>query len=178
MNKPNGFFLDSTNVIFFNIFIKNNKLYIITPLHKNFDINKYTLKITYDSIVLNCLKQITKNQYESTQILIYDFPYNSKQTYEIEANFNSKIKSFNLKHMKTTKNKKLTLTTLFKTDYKLNTIFYDYYKNQGVEHFYMYYNGKITDEIKKYYNREDITLIEWDYLYWNNNSLHSPNYAQ
>ena len=83
-----------------------------------------------------------------------------------------------LKHEKTNKNKKLAITTLFKNDYEINTIFYDYYKKQGIEHFYMYYNGKITDKIKTYFDKEDITLIEWDYAYWNNNSKRSDHYAQ
>lgn len=62
--------------------------------------------------------------------------------------------------------KKSALTTLFKNDYKLNKIFY------------MYYNGKITNEIKKYYDKEDITLIEWNFVYWNNDSAHTRHHAQ
>ena len=178
MNNPDGFFLDSKNVLFFNIFIKNNKLYLITPLHKCDKINKSTIKVMYNSQALNCVQQITKAKYEATQILIYNFETPKNKTYKIEVLFGTKTKTFNLKHMETKKNKKLALTTLFKTDYKLNTVFYDYYKNQGVQHFYMYYNGKITDEIRKYYSKEDITLIEWDYTYWNVDSAHSFHYAQ
>jgi len=183
--KVNSFFIDNENVVFFNIFIKNNKLYIITPLYKNYNINKNTINVSYNSKDLYCLEQIRKlprkvkpTRYENTQILIYDFNFNSKKIYEIKVSFKNKNKIFNLPHIKTTKNKKLTITTLFKDDYKLNEIFYDYYKKQGVEHFYMYYNGKITDEIKKYYCKDDITLIEWDYLYWNDNSLESRHHAQ
>lgn len=177
-NSTNNFILNERNVLFFNIFIKNNKLYIITPINKNYNINKSTIKISYNSLEIICLEQITKAQYEPTQIFIYDFNFNSEDIYEIKVSFNEKIKVFNLKHYKTYKNKKLALTTLFKTDYKLNRIFYNYYKKQGVEHFYMYYNGKITDEIKKYYDKEDITLIEWDYVYWNDNAKYSTHYAQ
>ncbi len=178
MDNTNSFFLDKKNVLFFNIFIKNNKLYLITPLNKNNKINKSTIKIIHNSINLNCIEQITKAQYEPTQILIYNFEYPKNEIYEIEVLFDKNSKTFNLKHIETKKNKKLALTTLFQTDYKLNTIFYDYYKNQGVEHFYMYYNGKITDEIRKYYEKEDITLIEWDYIYWNTDAAHSKHYAQ
>lgn len=178
IEKSNGFYLDNNDVLFFNIFIKNNKLYIITPINKNYDINKTKIKITYNSNELTCLEEITKNCYEATQILIYDFNFNSEDIYEINVSYNEKIKVFMLKHIKTCKNKKLAVTTLFKDDYKLNQIFYDYYKKQGVEHFYMYYNGIINDEIQKYYDKEDITLIEWNYIYWNNNSKYSQHYAQ
>ena len=178
MNNPNGYLLKNKNVLFFNIFIKNNKLYLITPLNKSNTINKSTIKIIHNSNELNCLEQITKAQYEPTQILIYNFEKPKNEIYEIEVLFDKKSKIYNLKHIETKKNKKLALTTLFQTDYKLNTIFYDYYKNQGIEHFYMYYNGKITDEIRQYYNKEDITLIEWDYTYWNTDALYSKHYAQ
>lgn len=178
MNNPNSFFLDDKNVLFFNIFIKNNKLYLITPLNKNQIINKSTIKIIHNLNELICVEQITKAKYEATQILIYNFEQPKNEMYEIKVNYNKNYKIFNLKHIESIKNKKLALTTLFQTDYKLNTIFYDYYKKQGVEHFYMYYNGKITDEIKSFYNKEDITLIEWDYIYWNKDASYSRHYAQ
>jgi hypothetical protein len=40
-------------------------------------------------------------------------------------------------------------TTLFKDDFKLIHVFYNYYLKQGIEHFYLYYNGKLTDLIIK-----------------------------
>ena len=130
-NAVNSFFLDEKNVLFFNIFIKNNKLYIITPLYKDYNTKNSTIKISYNSTELIRLEQITKAEYEATQILIYDFNFNSnpEDIYEIKVSFNEKMKVFMLKHEKTNKNKKLALTTLFKTDYKLNAIFYDYYRN-------------------------------------------------
>jgi hypothetical protein len=60
----------------------------------------------------------------------------------------------------------LTITTLFKNDYNLFPLFYEYYKKQGVEHFYMYYNGVITSEIKELFNKSDVTLIEWNFKYF------------
>jgi hypothetical protein len=44
-------------------------------------------------------------------------------------------------------------------------MFYDYYRALGVEHFYMYYNGKLNDDLDIPYE-SDITYIEWDYDYW------------
>lgn len=181
-DDTNGFFLDTKNVVFFDIFIKNNKLYLIRPLHKDewkTENNiKKSIKISYNSIDLICLDEIKEINDGPIIILIYDFNFNSEDFYEIKVIFDKKIKLYKLKHKKTYKSKKLALTTLFKTDYKLMNIFYDYYKKQGVEHFYMYYNGKISNEIKKYYNKEDITLIEWDYVYNNNDSVISRHYAQ
>jgi len=178
----NGFYLDNTNVLFFDIFIKNNKLYLIRPLHinelKSENNVKSLIKISYNSIDLICLDEIKEINDGPVIILIYDFNFNSEDFYEIKVIFDKKIKLYKLKHKKTYKSKKLALTTLFKTDYKLMNIFYDYYKRQGVEHFYMYYNEKITNEIKEYYNKEDITLIEWNYIYENKGSVVPRHYAQ
>jgi len=132
----------------------------------------------YDSKVLNNIDKIIKNEDEPIQILIYDFVYPKNKFYEIKVLFNNISKIFILKHTECVKDKKLALTTLFKNDYKLIKIFYDYYKNQGVEHFFMYYNGKIDDEVKSYFNYEDITLIEWDFKYRHCNSVPSGHYAQ
>ena len=45
-------------------------------------------------------------------------------------------------------------------------MWYDYYINQGVEHFYMYYNGELNDDIKNILNKPNVTLHEWNYSYW------------
>tara|TARA_A100001015_G_scaffold223726_1_gene252081 strand:+ start:140 stop:1144 length:1005 start_codon:yes stop_codon:yes gene_type:complete len=181
-NVVNGFFLDKKNVLFFDIFIKNNKLYLIRPLHKNewrTENNiKSSIKVSYKSKDLICLDEIKEYHDGPIIILIYDFNFDSEDIYEIRVIFDEKIKLFKLKHKKTYKKKKLALTTLFKSDYKLIKIFYEYYKKQGVDHFYMYYNGTISDDIKKYYNKEDITLMEWNYVYNNKDSVLPRHYAQ
>ena len=35
---------------------------------------------------------------------------------------------------------------MFQHDFRIIPIFYDYYKKQGVDHFYLYYNGRLTDD--------------------------------
>jgi hypothetical protein len=43
-------------------------------------------------------------------------------------------------------------------------MFYNYYRKHGVEHFYMYYNGKLSELHAP--SQPDITYIQWDYDYW------------
>ena len=71
----------------------------------------------------------------------------------------------------------LTITTCFKDDYELFPMWYDYYTKQGVEFFYMYYNGKITDEIKELFDKPNVILHEWDFNYWSPYA-HRLHYAQ
>ena len=73
----------------------------------------------------------------------------------------------------------MTLTTLFKNDYNLFDSFYNYYSNQGVEHFYMYYNGILNENIRNIFeNKKNVTLIEWNFKYWNDTSCEFRHHAQ
>jgi hypothetical protein len=165
-------------VIFFNIFIKNGELYLICPINKKTDLISKKLVILYDNKELSIKHEIIKDKYEPTQVLIYNFSLNNLDEYNILVKYNDISKSFTLKNIISKKQYKLTLTTLFKTDFNLINIFYDYYKKQGVEHFYLYYNDEITDNIKTLCDKKDITLIQWNYQYWNNNAKYSRHYAQ
>lgn len=178
MNDPNSFVINPSVVLFFNIFIKNNRLYCITPLYKKNIINHNEMIIQYEDCQLTPTETIRKEQYEATQIIIYNLPPTIQKTYDICVKYMNGQKKYTLPNTICKTSKKLTLTTLFKTDYKLNEPFYKYYKTQGVEHFYMYYNGIINDDIKSYYNKPDITLIEWNFKYWNTNSDYSKHHAQ
>ena len=165
-------------IIFFNIFLKDSELYLICPINKEIDLISKKLIIVYNNKKLLLKREIIKDKYEPTQVLIYEFLLNDFDEYDILVKYNNISKSFKLKNIISEKQHKLTLTTLFKTDFNLINIFYDYYKKQGVEHFYFYYNDEITDNIKTLCNKKDVTLIQWNYQYWNNNAKYSRHYAQ
>jgi hypothetical protein len=42
----------------------------------------------------------------------------------------------------------------------------------------MYYNGIITPEIRKFFNKEDVTLVEWNFHYWNPRGIKYVHHAQ
>ena len=42
----------------------------------------------------------------------------------------------------------------------------------------MYYNGLLNNEIKKIFNYKDVTLIEWDFRYWNPGKYKYRHHAQ
>lgn len=178
--KPNPFFLSKKDVLFFDIFIKNKKVYVIAPILKKTNITHQSIQILYNSNSLICEKNHIKHTYEATQIFIYDFPFTetNRLSYTIQVLFNGIQQSFTLEHIQSKKTHELCITTLFKNDFKLMNIFYDYYKKQGVQHFFMYYNGLVTDQIRSYFDKEDVTLIEWNFTYWNSNSKNSHHYAQ
>ena len=115
--------------------------------------------------------------YEPIIVLIYDFNSNNNN---ITVTYNNIVKHYELENIKTNKTYKLTLTTIFKSDYFLFDIFYNYYTKQGVEHFYMYYNAEVDKKIKDiFFKKENVTLIEWNFDYWiNGNDIVSRHHAQ
>jgi hypothetical protein len=169
-DQINPFPIAQDKFLFFDIFHKNNDLYLICPVY-TFDMTEIENRINSISIKsedkeLEIKLKIYKIAYEPTLILIYNF--NSQETInKITVKYNNLTNIYKLCHRQTTKNNYLAVTTLFKEDYKSIDIFYDYYEKHGYDHYFMYYNGKLTDEIKTLYNKSNITLIEWDFPYWN-----------
>lgn len=167
MRKINNFPINDYKQLFFDIFHKNNKLYLICPVYSNIPRNLSDIKIYNNNIKIKLVNRISKIKYEPTEILIYEFNTNQKIN-NINVEYQNIKKKFKLEHIKTSINNTLSITTLFKDDFKLINIFYNYYKKQGVNKFYMYYNGILNDEKKKLYKLPGIVLIQWNFKYWNN----------
>lgn len=164
--------LNNKDVLYFNIFINNEVLYIITPVYKTVNIDNMKVYVNNKNIIC---KKMLKKRYEATQILYAGIE--TADIYNIKISYCAKTEIFTLKENIEKKNK-LVLTTLFKDDYNLINNFYDYYVKQGVEYFYLYYNGKLNDKIREVCNKPNVKLIEWDFQYWNTNSKFSKHHAQ
>ena len=162
--------------IFFDIFYKDDNIYIILPIY-NKPINIDDIKLKINNIDLILKDKYIKDDDEPIMICIYEYLSNDNNI-ELTVQNDRMIQKYRLPHIRSTKKYNLTLTTLFKNDYICFPIFYDYYKKQGVEHFYMYYNGITNDEIKNVFNKNDVTLIEWNYHYYNNSNYKYIHHAQ
>ena len=176
----NSFQLDGYKQLFFDIFFKNNKIYLICPIYNDeIDINKLKVSINEnDTLIILPLQHAHKKiEYEAIEILVYYF-FTSSKTVNISVEYLGIKKNYTLENINININKKLSITTLFKDDYFLFPIFYKYYKSQGVQHFYMYYNGLITEDIKKLFDYSDVSLIEWDFQYWNDKTCQYYHHAQ
>lgn len=185
-NTPNSFRIDKTRLLFFDIFYKNNKIYLIMPIYnKPANPSQISLVINNKELVLE--ESFTKNSDEPILIYIYNV---SEITLDIVINVTMTCceikRSYTLRHIVTNTSNSispqyfLTLTTLFKNDYDIFPLFYNYYQTQGVSHFYMYYNGVVTKELKEFFAKygNSVTLIEWDFHYWNPRAFKYPHHAQ
>jgi exopolysaccharide biosynthesis predicted pyruvyltransferase EpsI len=177
MNQVNSFKLGEYEVLFFDIFHKDDQIYLIMPIyHKGVSVIS-EVSLSCGNIDLKISEQIIKDEYEPIQIAIYDFESKHKEnTFRVE--YRKIVKSYDLTKIDSHLDKKLTLTTLFKDDFKLLDIFYKYYIDQGVEYFYLYYNGEATTELKSLCSKNNITLISWNFRYWNTNDKFYQHHAQ
>lgn len=157
----------------FSIFQKIDFIYLIISIN-NREINENELLLSVNGENLNFTHKYVRNGINQP-ILV--FAYNKpKTTFStrtiINISHNDTCKSIETESFES-KQYFLTITTLFKDDYKIFPIWYEYYKNQGVDHFYMYYNGTLTPEIQNIFNKQNVTLIEWNYKYWLKNCKYS-----
>ena len=182
--KPQCFSVSNIKLLFFDIFYKNNKIYLIMPIY-NVPAVPHHITVNINNKILKLSNSHVKDSNEP--ILIYMYEYITPPNTVIKVNIslvNNMLKSYDLRHIHTNMtqnihpNNLLALTTLFKHDYYLFPLFYNYYKKQGVQHFYMYYNGIITPEISKIFDKPDVTLVEWNYHYWNPRGVKYAHHAQ
>ena len=188
--KPQFFAINNLKLLFFDMYYKNNKIYMIMPIY-NAPAFPDHIMVTINNKILKLSESHIKDSNEP--ILVYIYEYITPPNTMIKVNvklINNMIKSYNLQHIYTNPgtnpgthpvknpNNFLALTTLFKNDYYLFPLFYNYYKEQGVQHFYMYYNGIITPEISKIFDKHDVTLVEWNFHYWNPRGVKYAHHAQ
>jgi len=188
MNIPNSFYITNTRLLFFDIFYKNNKIYLIMPIY-NKPANPLQIIIRINNSDLALSESFVKDSNEPALIYVYNVPTvedNESNEIQVEVSCCEVTKTYKLQHiitqnLTTPYQHFLTLTTLFHNDYTIFPLFYNYYKSQGVSHFYMYYNGVITQQIKDFfeeYGSENITLIEWNFHYWNPRNFKYSHHAQ
>jgi hypothetical protein len=188
-NIPNSFYITDTRLLFFDIFYKNNKIYLIMPIY-NKPANPLQITIIVNNSELSLSESFVKDSNEPALIYVYNVPIMESEIaseIEVEVTCCEITKTYTLSHIISATSPPiprqhfLTLATLFQNDYTIFPLFYNYYKSQGVSHFYMYYNGVITKQIKDFfakYSSDIVTLIEWNFHYWNPRTFKYPHHAQ
>lgn len=171
--KPNYFKLDDNHYLFFNIFHKNNKLHLIIPAFefKEEDIKK--IKIKYNKEELDLKEFHLSSMTEVSSVAIYDCP--TKNTINsFEVNYLNHKNIYELEHIqsKTNNNNFLAMTTICYHDYHFFDLFYEYYNKIGFDHYFIYYNDVLTEDVKKVFNKKNVTLISWPIPYRAKSTAH------
>ena len=166
-HRINSFKLSNDKYLFFDIFCKNNELILICPVYNTQD--NYYQDIKVSNTKPYSEKIFKKIEHEPIVVIVYDLSPTDTTIINTTVTFKNKSQDYTLTHLKTTKDKFLTHTTLCKDDYKLFNMFNKYYTFQGVEHFYIYFNKNTIPDKKP----KNTTIIPWDFHYWNKST--SPN---
>lgn len=125
----------------------------------------YINRLKSDHITLDSITE--ESEYSFTNL----YTVKNDEWYNLE-NIDVYIDEKFIKNIEKTKNKKCNLVamTLFKDDYKLIPAYVKYYKELGVEKFFMYYNKAIgSDPLPEI---DNVTYIEWNYPYKNHFGHH------
>lgn len=164
----------------FDIFVKKTDLYMILSIN-NLPVHENEICIKYENQILIPKDKLEKDLYEPILIFVYDFSNNSNNSNTNFVTITYKKNNYNYFFgVCPQKNKKkIALTTLFKYDIFSFPFFYEYYKNQGVEDFYIYYNGKLSDLNQDVFsNKKNVCLIEWNFRYINPEKYKYMHHAQ
>jgi hypothetical protein len=171
----NSFHLLDYQYLFFDIYYKNNNICLICPVNLfPFEVEK--IFVFVDNSLLELTRIETKKNDQQSNILFYNY-VSELVLLSVLVKYKDKEQTYEIENIKTTKNNFLGISTLFKNDYALFPIYYQYYKDQGVTLFIMYYNGILTDEIRQIFNKNDVLLIEWNFQYWSHDTTYE-SYAQ
>lgn len=169
----NNFKLEQDRFLFTDIFIARDSIIFISMMYPD-------IKINFDKVKCHCLENIfifnKMEIYERRQSsviailtndLIKDYLADNK-ILDITIEYNGIKKTYKLSKSIVDKKYNLSMFTLFKDDPYLIDCWIDYYKQLGVEHFYLYYNGllKDIDNIINRFDKNEVTFVEWDYKYW------------
>jgi hypothetical protein len=138
---------------------------LIVPVYDD-GILQQDLHILHNNTELRLHAKHSKLRDGPIEILAFDFT-SDRPVDTITVHYGGIAKDYTIPHLQSETKVTLALSTLFKDDYALINVFYQYYWNQGVTHFYMYYNGRLSDDVLSKYNLPGVTLIEWDFPYWN-----------
>lgn len=168
---PNNFELPSfkNRYLFFDMFIKNNNLILVSTYYTNITLDFTNVAISVNGKLLSSLSCCDSgDDYEPIRHISYILPneLHNLEQYNVNVMYQNKHKEYDIKPINIVKKHKLVMATLFKDDYDFIPTVYKFYKKQGVDHFYFYYNGKISDIQDKLFKSNDIHYGEWNYDYW------------
>lgn len=168
--------ISSDRYLFHDAFINSEgELIFIVPVYMKSDKHFRQLKVFSNHRELQILESIEAVSYEPIVILRYKLIGSDNN---ITVLFGGQRGTLNLIRPPAAAVKRLSLSTLFKDDFKIFPLFYQYYRNQGVEDFFMYYNGRLTPEIRTTFNLPGVKLLEWSYHYWNKKTCDFCHHAQ
>ena len=165
---------------FFSAMHKNQRLIFICPIYTA----PQEFAVRRGGVALEKVARYVEDAREPIRIVIYAAPVSPSDAVDVaDATFEVTdaqgcVHTITLEHIITSTENTLALTTLFKDDHALLPLFYNWYRSNGVDAFYLYYNGVATDAIRRRCDLPGVVLIDWNFQYWNDATCKYKHHAQ
>ncbi len=171
--RPVSFELDGHDdrFLFSDVFIADSdagrNLIFISTYYPDMEFDFGEVAVTLDRTRLSLFEDNGRDEVEPMRAIIYPIgrlPYQA--SYNLEVQYRGQRVSMRINNEPPPDERKFALATLFKDDFEQVETCYRYYKQQGVEHFYLFFNGRLSRLSKPLFSAPDITYGEWNYRYW------------
>ncbi len=171
--RPTPFELDGHDdrFLFSDVFIADSdagrNLIFITTYYPDMEFDFGEVSVTLDRTRLSMFEDNGRDEHEPMRAIIFPIgrlPY--QPSYNLEVQYRGQRVSARINNEPPPDERKFALATLFKDDFEQVETCYRYYKQQGVEHFYLFFNGRLSRLSKPLFSAPDITYGEWNFRYW------------
>lgn len=150
--------------LFFDAFIRDRRLVLVSTYYPDVLFDFAHVDVRLDGTPLRQFEEIGRNEYEPTRAIVYpldEVPL--RGSHELTVRYESQTLAAPLVPQATAA-KTFAVATLFREIAAVAT-FHRYYKQQGVERFYLFYNGTLPKVRQRLPEADDIVYGEWDFVH-------------
>lgn len=165
----NFFKIYSERYLFGELIIKDYSLYCISTYYNDSPFDYKNVSMIINNELLTEFKEEGYNEPEPCRVIIYSLLKKSLK-YNVEVKYKTITNKYTIYPFITSSNT-FTACTLFKDDYIHIESYYNYYKSQGVDKFYLYYNGNISKIYDKLFKANDIEYHEFNITYFDDKPI-------
>lgn len=149
--------------LFSDLVIRDSTLYCVSTYYNDYKVNFAKVDMKVNGKKLTSFKESGYDEPEPCRIIMYTVE--PATSYDIEVSFLHRNMKYTILPEKS-KSWTFIACTLFKYDYYNIEGYYHYYKKQGVEKFFLYYNGLLSEMKGKLFTAPEIEYYEWPFCYF------------
>lgn len=150
--------------LFLSAFIRDGRLVLISTYYPDLVINFRDVAVAVDGHRIDRFEEIGLNEYEPTRAVVYPIQAAASR-HTVDITYNGHSRSYSIATDQLSDRPRFAVATLFKDDFQVVKTFVRYYREQGVERFYLFYNGDVQRVRHFLPDGEDIVYGSWDLPY-------------
>lgn len=153
--------------LFFDAFIVEGSLVFVSTYYPDvvFDFNE--VEVTLDGRTLTRFEEVGRNEHEPTRAVVYPVSACAPgSAHTLVVSYRTETLSRTITVDAPDTRRRFSLATLFKDDWCNLEPFVRYYREQGVERFYLFYNGALPAVRSGLPAGPDLVYGEWNFPYW------------